>query len=55
MSSDNNKKSFTMMMTTEEHEALRVEAEAQGMTMTQILRIWIRATLLKRPVTMPAE
>jgi hypothetical protein len=52
---DIGKKSFTMMMTAEEHNALRAEAEAQGMTMTQIIRIWIRAALLKRPVTIPSE
>lgn len=53
--SANNKRSFTMWMTTEEHKALRAEAEEQGLTMTQVLRIWIRTTLLKRPVTIPTD
>ena len=55
MSSTNCKQSFTMWMTPEEHKALKEEADEQGLTMTQILRLWIRAALLKKHITMPAE
>lgn len=46
------KRSFNMMLTIEEQEALRKEAKRQGVTMTQILRMWIREVLMDKPVVM---
>ena len=45
------KASFNMMLLVEERDALKEEARRMGITMTQILRMWIRDALMTSKTT----